>query len=230
MTGSVPRVIHQIWVGPPMPDHLKRWAKRWEEVNPGWEYRLWGEEDLQWLEHQDLFDDWETHAPRNRGQWQANIARLEILARYGGVYADADLEPLRPIDPLMDKLRTGGFLTWQRQRGHRKGPLITNAFMGGVPDHPVISALVDGLRRNVTRVEGMRCTHTTGVRYITKHLLQRNPRLGRQIDILPSRVAVPYLPDEIPDVDPATYVPPADAYCVHQWHNQRVGGHVGKYR
>ena len=230
MSAVVPRVIQQIWVGPPMPDHLKRYAKAWEEINPGWEYRLWGESDLQWLTHQDLFDDWETHAPRNRGQWQANIARLENLAREGGVYADLDLEPLKPIDPLMAKLRTAGFLTWQRERGHVKGPLITNAFMGGAPSHPVIVALLDGLRRNVKRAEGMRCTHTSGVRYITKHLLQRNPRLARQIDILPAKVAVPYLPDELAGIDPDTYEPPTSAYAAHHWENQRSGGHTGKLR
>ena len=33
---------------------------------------------------------------------KSDIFRYEICARFGGVYIDADFEPLRPIEPLLE--------------------------------------------------------------------------------------------------------------------------------
>lgn len=226
----IPKVMHQVWVGNPMPDHLKKYGEMWQEMHPDWDYKLWSEENLDWLEHQDLFDAWEEHAPRNRGQWQANIARLEILYRFGGVYTDCDMQPLKNIDPLMEQVASkGAFCAWQREVGHKKGPLLTNAFCGSYAGHTAMRSLLDGLRHNVRRNSGMRCTHTSGVKYWTKHILQREKLTGH-IDIFPQYVAMPYLPDKLQEIDPETYQAPDTAYLAHHWENQRSGGHTGKYR
>ena len=224
----IPKTIHQVWVGAPMPEHLAEYGRRWQKLHPDWEYRLWGEEDLQWLDHQDLFDNWAEHAPRNRGQWQANIARLEILYRHGGVYADCDMDPARPIDGLMNEIDTGAFAVWQREKGHPKGQMLSNAFVGCHAGHSTIRALLKGLRGNVDKNDGLRCTHTTGVRYWSKQILRQ--RLTGHIDILRSQTAFPYLPDELGKVDPDDYVTPEGSYMAHHWHNQRSGGHIGRLR
>lgn len=224
----IPKILHQIWVGPPMPDHLQKYREMWQETHPDWDLKLWGEEDLDWLEHQDLFDDWETHAPRNRGQWQANIARLEILYKYGGVYADSDMQPLRSINPLMEKVNRGAFCVWQRELGHPKGPLLSNAFCGSYAGHSTIRSLLDRLRHNVRRYDGRRCTYTSGVKYWTKHIFRSD--LTGHLDIFGQEVAMPYLPDKISDINPDNYDAPEGAYLAHHWHNQRAGGNTGKYR
>lgn len=217
----IPKILHQIWVGGPMPDHLSAYCRQLRDLHPDWEYRLWSADDLAWIRHRDLFDRWEELAPLNRGQFQANIARLEVLHRHGGIYLDCDMEPRKPLDPLLPEIRTGAFLVWQREPGHRRGKLLSNAAMGAEPDHPTIGHLIDGLAANVARNAGMRCTHTCGVKYVTRQLA----RTRLPVDRLPSKMFFPYLPDQM---DRAGNDFP-DAYAVHHWHNQRSGGHVGRW-
>ena len=73
----VPRIIHQIWIGPePLPEPHRAWIESWRGHHPGWEHRLWTEDDLpedpirpEILER--------LRAPVER----ADILRLEILFR-----------------------------------------------------------------------------------------------------------------------------------------------------
>ena len=45
-TTRIPRVFHQIWVGPrPLPEKYKRWQKTWQSI-PGWTYKLWTDVDV----------------------------------------------------------------------------------------------------------------------------------------------------------------------------------------
>jgi mannosyltransferase OCH1-like enzyme len=86
----IPRTIHQIWFGPnPRP---QQWMSTWRERHPGWSYQLWTEETLPQLANQRLF---ETLGSLWHGK--ADLARYEILHRYGGVYIDADAECVRPL-------------------------------------------------------------------------------------------------------------------------------------
>ena len=48
-----------------------------------------------WLENQALFDRATSYARK------ADIARYEVIRRFGGVYLDTDMECLRPIDELI---------------------------------------------------------------------------------------------------------------------------------
>ncbi len=41
-TTSIPRVLHQIWLGKgEMPLNQRRWRRRFAKMNPHWEMRLW---------------------------------------------------------------------------------------------------------------------------------------------------------------------------------------------
>jgi len=87
---SIPKIIHQIWIGdkaePPM-QWIETWSKDFVEQNPGYVHVLWRDEDLKILEmvNRDLYDA----EPTLPGK--ADIARYELLRRYGGVYIDADI-------------------------------------------------------------------------------------------------------------------------------------------
>jgi hypothetical protein len=122
----IPRVIHQIWIGPdPLPDAHRRWIETWRAHHPEWEHRLWTEENLpedpirpEVLER--------LRAPVER----TDILRLEILFRHGGVYVDTDVECLRPID---DVLAGHDFVGVCLRPGR-----MTNTFIASVPAHPLV--------------------------------------------------------------------------------------------
>ena len=200
-----------------MPDHLRAYGDAWRRLHPDWEYRLWGDDDLGWLEHRDLFDQAPTLAPRNMGQFRSNIARVEILWREGGVYADCDMEPRRPIDPLLDDC--SAFVAWHNPPIIRGGPIVGNAFIGAEQGHPAMRAVIDGLRDNMRANEGLRSVYTTGVYYFSRVLADRT-----DIVRYPFEYAYPYRLNE-PHRAEEDF---PSAYIVHHWNNSRSGGHTGR--
>lgn len=134
---TIPRTIHQVWIGP-HPEPIE-WTRTWRAAHPGWEYRLWREQDLDrlGLTHQRLYDG---YTADRRWCGAVNIARVEILLRHGGVYIDADIECLHPLDDA-PFLRGGMFVSRTPNAEGR----ITNAVMGCAPGHPAIAAYHDAL-------------------------------------------------------------------------------------
>jgi mannosyltransferase OCH1-like enzyme len=130
----IPRTIHHIWVGPdPLPAEHKPWIESWKNHHPGWEHRLWTEDNLpedpirpEVLER--------LRAPVER----ADILRLEILHRHGGVYVDTDLECLRPID---DVLGDADFVAVCLKPGR-----VTNTLIASAPGHPLLDRALRELR------------------------------------------------------------------------------------
>jgi hypothetical protein len=127
--GGIPRVLHRVVPEEPIPQAEAWWA-RFEEMHPDWTM----------MTHRDPLEpaDW----PLTRDRWAAcstgaqlaDLVRLEALLRWGGVYVDQDVEPLRPLDPL---LGTGCFAAWEDER------CVPNAVMGATPGHPAIRACLE---------------------------------------------------------------------------------------
>jgi mannosyltransferase OCH1-like enzyme len=129
----IPRIIHQIWLGPdPMPREFEPYVATWKRHHPAWEHRMWTEENLpadpvrpEVLER--------LRAPTER----ADILRLDLLYRYGGIYVDTDLECLRPIDDTLgDEPFCGTYL---------KPGRVTNTFVAAEPGHPILERALQEL-------------------------------------------------------------------------------------
>ncbi len=97
-TLKIPKIIHQIWLGSPVPESLKQLQQSWIENHRGrgWAYKLWTDEDVALMElyNQEFYD-----ASDNYGI-KSDILRWEILHNYGGVYIDMDYECLCSLDEL----------------------------------------------------------------------------------------------------------------------------------
>jgi inositol phosphorylceramide mannosyltransferase catalytic subunit len=130
----IPRIFHQIWVGPdPFPDEYARYQQTWLAQHPGWELRFWAEENLPGeLRRPEAAERLRTPAER------ANILRLELLWRLGGVYVDTDFECLRSIEPLIEDAEL--FITLA------KPGRVNNALMGSVAAHPIIDQALEEIR------------------------------------------------------------------------------------
>lgn len=129
----IPKMLHQIWLGPrPAP---QVWTETWREANPDFAYRLWDEDALDelGLRNDDVY---RRYLVEGLYDGAADVARIEILHRFGGVYADADSVALRPLAdaPFMDS----GFFAPLEPNDDHPG-LITNAFMGAMPGHEVLT-------------------------------------------------------------------------------------------
>ena len=132
----IPRVFHQIWLGEgAFPYAVER--ESWYRFHPDWEHRLWSERDLP----RDLELTEAANLLRQPAE-RADILRLELLYRHGGVYLDADFECLKPIDPLVEGASC--FL------GLLDSGRVSNAVIGSVPGHPLLAKAMTEVRPRTT--------------------------------------------------------------------------------
>jgi len=131
---QIPRVFHQIWLGgESLPEEFHSYRESWRREHPGWELQLWTEENLpEGLRSPVVYD--RTRRPVER----ADVLRLELLWRFGGVYLDIDMECLRPIDALAEGL---DFFGTEIKPGR-----VTNTVIGAAPEHPVLARALAGLK------------------------------------------------------------------------------------
>lgn len=207
----IPRIIHRVWLGPPMPDEYRHFGDTFQAHNRSWEHRLWTERDLAGLEmrNRDLFEAVEREAPRDAVRWRVDVARLEILAQHGGVYVDCDAACLRPLDNLLQYR----MFVAQSPNDTR---LVTNAVMGAEPGHPFLGALIAGLPANVAAYRGGRLVDTVGGKFISRMIAEHEPD---GVTVLPWWL---FAPQSIRDRDrglPAS--PHPDAYTRHVYGNTR---------
>jgi inositol phosphorylceramide mannosyltransferase catalytic subunit len=155
----IPRVIHQIWVGPaPFPDEYATHQETWRTHNTGWELHFWRDDNLPpGLTRPEVYDS-------SRTPWErADILRLEVVNRFGGVHVDADFECLRPIEPLLDD--SVEFFIGYRKPGH-----VNGALFGAVAGHPL---LVEGLTKIQPRADGAYDKDATGPKFLEALLTGR---------------------------------------------------------
>jgi mannosyltransferase OCH1-like enzyme len=130
----IPRIIHQVWVGPsPLPERFAAYQETWRRLHPDWELRFWTEDNLPPdLRRPEAYE--RLRSPVER----CDILRLEVLWRDGGVYVDTDFEALRPIDELLGDL---DFFV-----GYIGPGRPAHGLMGAVPRHPIIGRALEEIR------------------------------------------------------------------------------------
>ena len=97
---KIPKIIHQIWVGPKVPPpYFVSFQEKWKKLHPDWEYHLWTDSEIETLNLglKDLIDQSPNYAEKS------DIIRSELLDRFGGVYLDCDMDPYQALDELHEK-------------------------------------------------------------------------------------------------------------------------------
>ncbi|MCH9620727.1 MAG: hypothetical protein S4CHLAM20_01280 [Chlamydiia bacterium] len=174
---KIPKIIHQVWVGSkPIPEKYKEYMETWKKLHPDWEYKLWTDSDIEgfdWI-NREYFD-----AVSNPGM-KSDIWRYEIIYRYGGVYADCDIECKRSIDPIHKRLE---FYTGYNGKTSK---VIGNHLFASVPGSQFFEQLIDALKKDFKRVclstiDCMAIQKLTGPFFLTHFvkslILQNNNRL-----------------------------------------------------
>lgn len=132
----IPKIIHQIWIG----DQSKRptnFMKTWQKNHPDWSYKIWTEKEIEDLNliNKEKFDIHPTLPGKS------DIARYEILLRYGGFYIDADSISIRK----MNNLRELQFVAAYESERHRPG-LVANGYIGCQENSKIMFDMVAYIR------------------------------------------------------------------------------------
>lgn len=143
----IPRLLHQIWIGSkPCPDREKFWCQEMARMNPTWKHTLHGNELLT-----RYASDPYVKVMQERQIALAFLSdrlRVLLLRDEGGVYLDADCEPVRALDSLTfwdrpDLDFVAGLRSPHRNNValHRAIPLVDNTFMASAKGGKMISRL-----------------------------------------------------------------------------------------
>ncbi|WP_406871241.1 capsular polysaccharide synthesis protein (plasmid) [Thioclava sp. 'Guangxiensis'] len=135
--GGVPRIIWQLWLQgwEGAPDLAQASRRSWTRMNPGWEVRAL---DRAGLEAELAPETWAritaTPAPPEAF---SDIIRLELLARHGGVWADATTLCARPLDQWIDHAVGPGFFALSDPGGGRP---LASWFLAATREDYIIAA------------------------------------------------------------------------------------------
>lgn len=185
---GIPRRIHQIWLGGPLPKEYAEWSASWQRLHPpeaGWTYTLWTDEDLPKFPLCESLTDASSaflaghlrsllarctsHAQRS------DLLRLDILWTLGGLYVDTDFEALADFAPF----HAGG--AWQHTEfyaGFSNVGVVecNNGLIASVPQQALIGRLIQSIdlpepepsSRDTQTHSNMQIIETTGPGHFTR--------------------------------------------------------------
>lgn len=142
-TPNIPKILHLIWIGDKKPpQNMKSWIHVFKKQNPDWTVKIWGNDDMKLfgLVNQKQFDTIKEMCGK------ADIARYEILYRYGGMYLDADTLWLEnKINP--------DFFKKSINFTNEENGLIMNGWFTCVKNHPFLKLVIDEIpKRDIVKL------------------------------------------------------------------------------
>lgn len=156
----IPKTIHHLWPGDDsFRPELHRFRRSWMEHHPDWTFRFWRTDlDGAAEEVRALLAD-----PRYSVVVKSDVARFELLRLHGGIYADSDMECLRPFDELLGD----AFFCGRESEG-----FLCPSVVGCVPDHPLsarmVRAALDRIRQLDPKDVNARPNEVTGPTLFTE--------------------------------------------------------------
>jgi hypothetical protein len=143
---SIPRTFHWIWFGDRrIPEQHQRWIDGWLALHPEWTHQIWTDQHRPVLRNEAQF------LAAGNPAMKADIARYEILYRYGGVYVDTDFECIRSIEPLLD-----GVEAFSAAEKPDSLTTLGIGVMGASPGHPWLAELIELLPHAIQTQIGIR--------------------------------------------------------------------------
>jgi hypothetical protein len=133
--GGLPRRLWLYWEqgweeAPPL---VRLCRRSWEERNPDWEIACLDAASAAALVPREA---WEPR-PGMRANHKANLLRLHLLARKGGVWADATTFCAAPLEAWLPPLTQSGFFAFARPGRDR---LLSTWLLAARPHHKLVEA------------------------------------------------------------------------------------------
>ena len=206
---GIPHHLHFIWLGADTPSWVVANVESFKARNPDLRVSLWRDEDLRWLRNQKLFDECRSLAGKS------DIARYEVLHRFGGLYVDCDFECIRSLEPIWTLTHDADVVMSSERPG-----LISNGLMGSTAGAALLDDLILNLPLNVERSRQMTTQVQTGPNYVTSRV-QGWLLAGETPPVMVPRDWVyPYNYDKL---DRARGPWSEDTIMVHHWNQARTG-------
>jgi hypothetical protein len=216
--GRVPTIFHFVWLSmdwkakqQPIPDGILQRIDAWKRLHPHWYAVIW----TNAMAERHFPSVFSILKKLRTASWASNILRYHVIARYGGVYLDTDIVPLRP---LPSRLLNTPFTVCERPRNGGLCTIACNAVIASPQGNTEIQAAAsEALLRTQTYIaknpKRNYDVNLTGPRFWS----QTATAPGTSIRILPSRT---FFPCDWTDREACIadrYSNDSDVYAMHTW-------------
>ena len=161
------------------------WLLLLKDINPNYNYIFWDEKKLKSINmiNKDIYEKETSY------HCKSDIARLEILNKFGGIYLDSDFIWLgeKSISSLFHMSNNGIMLSWEKQ-GHRIGSgylqkdstRFANGIFGASQSNPIIAHLIGRLKNSYLRNRDHGVVVSTGPDFLQRAIrdLPENIRIS----------------------------------------------------
>jgi mannosyltransferase OCH1-like enzyme len=193
MSDEIPKILHQTWRNSDLPAQFARWRDAWRALHPAWVHRFYDDDDIRRI----VAD----RAPHLRSVFEAlprqilrvDLFRYLIVALDGGVYADLDMKPYLPSDPLLVgsscvfSVEAHVSRRYQDVVGYRQPWQIGNCIFAAAPAHPFFAELIEGIARGASMpvISDDDVEEMTGPRLLTRLIYDLPAARRGEVRILP---------------------------------------------
>jgi inositol phosphorylceramide mannosyltransferase catalytic subunit len=177
----IPKIIHQMWFSGAVPEKYWTWQQTWKKNHPDWQYILWTKEMIEQL---DMINKDKFMAARNIAT-KADIARYEVLYKFGGLYVDLDMECIKPMDVFHHCCDFYASC-------YHHGQIIEICAFAARPGHPLLKTVLQKLRRSNPAVTSMAAImNNTGNFMFTPLFLEYVKKANDRCVIFPAPYLLP---------------------------------------
>ncbi len=144
--GPIPKIVHQIWIGPhPAP---REWMQSWVDFckRYGWQYMVWDDARIDALKLTNVKE----YNSSDSYQQKSDIARYEIMYRYGGLYVDCDMVNLgHDLENVLPFAHSNFIAVPEHPHSSATTtklgvPYCANGFFASVQGHPALKKMIAG--------------------------------------------------------------------------------------
>jgi len=215
-----------------MPEEYVIFGQMWQEFNPNWQVFEWRQKHIEAIlvyypGLKTVVDDlYRRDAGRHGIELYVQIADVlgyALIHRYGGIYTNCDMQPIRSIENRLPHYAWGSYENNEDGR-------IVNAIIGA-PDagHPFWADLIEGLPERYFANPTDEMVMTTGPGYLTDFVRARYARGIHDFYAFPVETFNPVHWKEIPSGgDAMDYIPELtetspNTFAVHHWGHKKDG-------
>lgn len=172
---KVPKIIHQTWKTEKVPEELNFCVESWKKLNPDWQYILWTHKKMALFVKDNFPDIYKTYKNYGNDIFRADLFRLLVLIKMGGVYVDLDMECVKSLDTLFDKFMGNANLSVCKRpeifaKMYKVPIYIQNYFIASTPENKILLKIVEDILNKGTEHDVKRVVHATGPLAFTESL------------------------------------------------------------
>lgn len=177
----IPRIMHQTFYERTLSDSLQANVDRLRELNPGWEYRFYDDDDIAAFIQENyppLIWDYYERIDRRYGAARADLFRYLVMYKVGGVYLDIKSSATQPFDAVLKADDRFILSKWHLESGefeHFELNYDLRYIEGGeyqqwhiicAPGHPFLKAVIEAVLANIDGYDPH--LHQTGKRGVLR--------------------------------------------------------------